>query len=153
MTVHMQDETGAYAGLFAENPNRDGWAEVTEPPERAIGRLNEDFAQAMKQLQTGWPDYEVATWSTQAAEAKAWAEADEGAKPATPFLTTLHLGRAALGWQEDFASLVDKVLRNTELYTQGTGRLIAARHFAERAIQAATDAGSITWDFSLKSGE
>lgn len=110
--------------------------------------LNEDFAIAMAALHTGWPDYEIQTWTVQADEAKQWIAAAATEKPATPFLTSLHAQRVDMGWDEPFEDLVQRVIENTNAYTAATASLIAKRHVAERAINGAEDPSQVSWDFS-----
>lgn len=111
--------------------------------------LNSDFAIAMAALHDGWPDYEIQTWTVQAEEARQWVAARADAKPPVPFLSSLHAQREAMGWEGTLEDLVERVIQNTNAYTAATASLIGRRHVAERAIEAADDPSSITWDFSL----
>ncbi|CAI3787520.1 hypothetical protein AHFPHNDE_01184 [Pseudomonas sp. MM227] len=110
--------------------------------------LNDDYQRAMAGLQSGWPDYEIKTWTIQAEEAKQWVAADVDTKPSTPFLTQLWTERQNLGWTEPFADLVSRVIANNDGYTTMVARYTAVRHVAERNIGLATDPATVTWSFS-----
>lgn len=148
MSVHLRDAEGNYMGCYDIDPNVEGWTVCNEPVERAIARLNRDFNAAMTVLQGNWPDYEIQTWTVQASEAKRWWAANEGDKPSTPFLTQLYQDRVALGWIEEFADLIDRVMANDRLYTQATAGLIAVRHVAERKLNQAADPSLVEWSFT-----
>lgn len=111
--------------------------------------LNFEFGTAMAALHEGWPDYEIQTWTVQAEEARQWITAKPDAKPLVPFLSSLHAQREAMGWEGTLEELVERVIQNTNAYTAATASLIGQRHVAERAIDAADDPSSITWEFSL----
>lgn len=113
-----------------------------------LAQLNEDYQRAMAGLQSGWPDYEIKTWTIQAEEAKQWVAADADTKPLTPFLTQLWTERQNLGWTEPFADLVARVIANNDGYTTMVARYTAIRHVAERNIGLATDPATVTWSFS-----
>lgn len=112
-------------------------------------KLNSDFAIAMAALHKGWPDYEIQTWTVQAEEARQWMAAQPDARPLVPFLSSLHAQREAMGWEGTLEELVERVIQNTDAYTTATASLIGRRHVVERAIEAAEDPSSITWDFSF----
>lgn len=113
-----------------------------------LALLNEDYQRAMAGLQSGWPDYEIKTWTIQADEAKQWVAADADTKPLTPFLTQLWTERQALGWTEPFGDLVARVIANNDGYTTMVARFTAVRHVAERNIGQAADPSTVTWSFS-----
>lgn len=114
-----------------------------------VAKLNLEFSTAMADLQKPWPDAEAQTWTFQAEEARQWIAAPADAKPATPFLSSLHAQRDALGWEGTLEDLVKRVIHNTTVYTAATASLIGRRHVAEAAIEAAEDPASVTWDFNL----
>lgn len=103
----------------------------------------------MADLQKPWPDAEAQTWTFQAEEARQWIAAPADAKPATPFLSSLHAQREALGWEGTLEDLVKRGIHNTTVYTAATASLIGRRHVAKAAIEAAEDPESVTWDFNL----
>lgn len=113
-----------------------------------LALLNDDYQKAMASLQAGWPDYEIKTWTVQADEAKQWMAAEEGGKPATPFLTQLWTDRQALAWEEPFSDLIARVIANNNGYTTMVAKYTAVRHVAERNIGMADDPATITWSFS-----
>lgn len=113
-----------------------------------LARMNADYQRAMAKIQAGWPDYEIKTWTVQADEAKEWTAADADSKPPTPFLTQLWSGRAALGWSEPFAGLVERVIANNDAYTTIVARFTAVRHVAERNIGLDENPLTVTWRFS-----
>ncbi|MEQ9725189.1 hypothetical protein ABRP29_06065 [Pseudomonas sp. WHRI 8822A] len=123
--------------------------EVRDSKAAAILRLNDDFTIAMAALHEGWPDYEIQTWTVQAEEARQWTAATPDAKPAVPFLSSLHAQREAMGWNGTLADLVSRVLDNADAYTAATASLIGRRHVAERAIEGAEDPARVTWDFNF----
>ncbi|OLU23887.1 hypothetical protein [Pseudomonas sp. PA27(2017)] len=137
------EELADFAGVSVSRLSYD----VADTKAQAIKRLNEDFAAAMAALHDGWPDYEIQTWTVQAEEARQWMAAKADAKPVVPFLSSLHTQREAMGWEGTLENLVERVLQNTNAYTAATASLIGRRHVAERAIDAAEDPSSITWDF------
>lgn len=146
-----------YVAMKYERPTMDHLAKADGTWELSAARLmqmakirlNDDFEAAMADLQKPWPDAEAQTWTFQAEEARQWIAAPADAKPATPFLSSLHAQREALGWEGALEDLVKRVIHNTTVYTAATASLIGRRHVAEAAIEAAEDPSTVTWDFNL----
>jgi hypothetical protein len=141
--------------LSQGNVPKPAHSTVVTAHSRAI-EVNRDYDTAVASLQDGWPDYEVITWTYQAAEARvyqAWLDAGgEGTPPAIPFLEQLNEHRATGGIVEPLTELVRKVLLNANYYTRIVSELTAKRHVAERALYGAStmeELMAITWDFTI----
>lgn len=155
--IEDSEPTAGWVKMKSERPTMDHLAKAggtwelsaARLRQTAKARLNDDFEAAMADLQKPWPDAEAQTWTFQAEEARQWIAAPADAKPATPFLSSLHAQREALGWEGTLEDLVKRVIHNTTVYTAATASLIGRRHVAEAAIKVAEDPASVTWDFNL----
>jgi hypothetical protein len=116
-------------------------------------QLNADYSEAMRKVQEGWPTYEVLTWPTQAEEAKAWKAAPEDKKPETPFLSAMFQTRRAMGIEQSFADLIDRVITNQELYTFAVAYLTGVRHATEQMIEHSDNPEAVQWSFTLPASD
>lgn len=112
-------------------------------------RLNWDFTNCMQVLQSDFPLYELLTWDRQSYEANLWMKAPDDAKPETPFLSNLYSKTKAMGVDEPFSDLLERVVANENSYIDAVTSIMAIRHVAERQIEAAEDPFSVTWQFPL----
>lgn len=97
-----------------------------------IKKINKDFELAMQQITTGYPPNEIASWSKQEAEARAYAvDLDEAS---TPLLDALAQARGLTK-----VDLADRIIVKADLFATVSGQLIGKRQGLEDALNALTE--------------
>lgn len=135
-----------------------GWIQLDAEPapyvkplelrrQERLDALNRDFLNSSAVVQSYNPTFEISTWDRQMTEAENWSRAAADAKPATPFLTSMHEQRQAYGIGGTFADLVQVVLESGQLYCGKAGKVLGIWQGARYAISVSEHPEDVAWQF------
>lgn len=128
---------------------------VEIPPEslemvfhRRMNDLGSEYEVAFSAIRSTYPAAESTTWDRQATEAElyhAWVEGGRvGTAPPTPFIDDLNTYRTKYGVGSGKDDLVERILNNSAAFRPAIANITAARHAAEKALNAAFIAQDMT---------
>lgn len=162
--VDIYGDMSGYPGTPTPPPGkwarwlRPGWQELDAEPapyvkplelrrQERLDALNRDFLNSSAVVQSYNPTFEISTWDRQMTEAENWSRAPADAKPATPFLTSMHEQRQAYGIGGTFADLVQVVLESGQLYCGNAGKVLGIWQGARYAISVSEHPEDVAWQF------
>lgn len=117
---------------------------LEEVRRQTMVRINAAYQGVMANVLAEYPIEETITFDKQEREARAWQDAPEGSKPATPYLDALLSQRPM-----EKAELIARVIAKADAFVAFSGQATGKRQRLEDAVVAATEISeldAIKWD-------